>query len=98
MDPCVTWQRRLGTPRLQGTDRDTRRQRRLTKTVHGSERVARRQLENLVTEAGRARIRVGTPADLLDQWLEAASPGWSASTVSHTRSIVDAGAGGIQRE
>jgi integrase len=28
-------------------------------------------------------------ADLLDHWLEAASPGWSASIVSHTRSIVE---------
>ncbi|HEV8565143.1 MAG TPA: site-specific integrase [Actinomycetota bacterium] len=42
-----------------------------------------------MAEAGRARIRAGTPADLLDQWFEAASPGWSVSTVSHTRSIVD---------
>ena len=61
----------------------------LTKTVHGSDRFARRQLEELVAEAGRARIRAGTLSGLLDQWLEAASPGWSASTVSHTRSIVD---------
>jgi integrase len=73
----------------QGIDPDTRRQRWLTKTVHGSERFARRQLEDLVAEAGRARIRAGTLSDLLDQWLEAASPGWSASTVSHTSSIVD---------
>jgi integrase len=46
-------------------------------------------LRSWVAEAGRARIRAGTLSDLLDQWLEAASPGWSASTVSHTRSIVD---------
>ncbi len=72
----------------QGIDLDTRRQRWLTKTVHGTERFARRQLEQLLAEAGRARIRAGTLSDLLDQWLEAASPGWSASTVSNTRSIV----------
>ena len=73
----------------QGIDPDTRRQRWLTKTVHGSERFARRQLEDLVAEAGRSRIRAGTLGDLLDRWLEASSPGWSASTVSHTRSIVE---------
>jgi hypothetical protein len=48
------------------------------------ERFARRQLEDLVVEAGWARIRAGTLADLLDQWFEAASPGWAASTVSHS--------------
>ena len=80
-----TWELRV----YQGIDPDTRRQRWLTKTVHGSDRFARRQLEELAAEAGRARIRAGTVSDLLDQWLEAASPGWSASTVSHTRSIVD---------
>jgi integrase len=73
----------------QGIDPDTRRQRWLTKTVHGTERFARRQLEDLIVEAGWARIRAGTLADLLDQWFEAASPGCAASTVSHTRSIID---------
>ena len=72
-----------------GIDPHTRRQRWLTKTVHGSERYACRQLDDLVAGAGRARIRVGTLSDLLDRWLEAASPGWSVSTVSHTRSIVE---------
>src|SRR5215216_5731505 len=79
------WEMRV----YRGIDPDTRRQRWLTKTVHGTERFARGRLEDLVAEAGRARIRAGTLADLLDQWLEAASPGWSASTVSHTRSIVE---------
>jgi len=73
----------------QGIDPGTRRQRWLTKTVHGTARFARGQLEDLVAEAGRARIRAGTLSDLLDQWFDAASPGWAASTVSHTRSIVD---------
>jgi hypothetical protein len=61
----------------------------LTKTVHGSARYARGQLEDMVAEAGRARIQAGTLADLLDQWFQAASHGWAASTVSHTRSIIE---------
>jgi integrase len=80
-----SWQLRV----YLGTDPETGRPRWLSKTVHGSERYARRQREDLVVETGRARIRAGTLADLLDRWLEAASPGWSASTVSHTRSIVE---------
>jgi integrase len=73
----------------QGIDPDTRRQRWLTKTVHGTQRFARRALEDLVAEADRARIRAGTLADLLDRWFEAASPGWAAPTVRHTRSVID---------
>jgi integrase len=73
----------------QGSDPATGRQRWLTRTVHGSPRYARQQLEDLVAEAGRARVRAGTLSDLLDQWFESASPGWAASTVSHTRSIID---------
>jgi integrase len=80
-----SWQLRV----YLGTDPGTGRPRWLSKTVHGTERFARRQLEDLVAEAGRARIRAGTLGELLDQWLDAASPGWSASTVSHTRSIVE---------
>jgi hypothetical protein len=80
-----SWQLRV----YQGPDPDTGRQRWLTRTVHGSRRLARRQLEDLVAEAGRARVRAGTLADLLDQWFQAASPGWAVSTVSHTRSVID---------
>lgn len=80
-----SWELRV----YQGTDPGTRRQRWLTRTVHGSRRLARRQLEDLVAEADRARVRAGTLTDLLDQWFEAASPGWAASTMSHTRSIID---------
>ena len=80
-----SWQLRV----YMGTDPASRRPRWLSKTVHGTERFARTQLEDLVAEGDRARIRAGTLTDLLDQWLEAASPGWSASTVSHTRSIVE---------
>ena len=80
-----SWQLRV----YLGSDPVTGRPRWLSKTVHGTQRFARRQLVDLVAEAGRTRIRAGTLADLLDQWIEAASPGWSASTVSHTRSIVE---------
>jgi len=51
----------------QGIDPTTRRQRWLTRTVHGSKRFARRQLEDLTAEAGRGRIRDGTLSDLLEQ-------------------------------
>ena len=80
-----SWQLRV----YLGADPGTGRPRWLSKTVHGTQRFARRQLEDLLAEAGRARVRAGTLADLLDQWFEAASPGWAASTVSHTRSIID---------
>jgi integrase len=80
-----SWELRV----YQGKDPESRRERWLTKTVHGSSRFARRQLEDLVAEAGRARIQAGALADLLDQWFQAASPGWAPSTVSHTRSIID---------
>src|SRR5215207_9976973 len=77
-----SWQLRVYV----GTDAATGRPRWLSKTVHGTQRFARRQLEELAAEVGRGGIRGGTLTDLLDQWLDAASPGWSASTVSHTRS------------
>jgi len=80
-----SWQLRV----YLGTEPGTGRPRWLSKTVHGTQRFARGQLEDLVAEAGRARVLAGTLSDLLDQWFEAASPGWAASTVSHTRSIVD---------
>lgn len=73
----------------QGIDPETGRERWLTKTVHGTSRFARGQLDDLVVEASRARLRAGTLADLLDRWFEAASPGWAPTTVSHTRSIID---------
>jgi hypothetical protein len=73
----------------QGIDRTTGRQRWITKTVHGTQRFARRQLEDLVVEAGKGRIRAGTIADLLDRWFEAASPSWAAPIVNHARSIID---------
>src|SRR5213593_1612695 len=56
-----------------GIDRATGRQRWITRTVHGTQRFARGQLEDLLAEAGRPRVRAGTLADLLDLWFEAAS-------------------------
>jgi hypothetical protein len=47
------------------------------------------QLEELVAEAGHARLRAGTLADLLDQWFETASPGRAVNTARHTRSVID---------
>lgn len=72
-----------------GTDPESGRQRWASRTVHGSRRFAQAQLRKLVEEAGYARLRAGTVGDLLDQWFEAASPGWALTTVSHTRSVID---------
>jgi hypothetical protein len=80
-----SWELRV----YQGTDPDTGRQQWLTKTVHGTQRFARGQLEALVGEAIRARVGAGTLADLLDHWFEAASPRWAVTTVRQTRSIID---------
>jgi integrase len=80
-----SWQLRV----YLGIDPETGRQRWGTRTVHGTQRFARAQLQELVEEAGYARLRAGTLADLLDRWFEAASPGWALTTVSHTRSVID---------
>jgi glycerol-3-phosphate dehydrogenase len=53
-----SWQLRV----YLGTDPATGRSRWLSKTVHGTRRFARQQLEDLVAEAGRARIRAGRHA------------------------------------
>jgi integrase len=80
-----SWELRV----YQGVDPDSGRQRWMTKTVHGTHRFARPQLEDLVEEAGHARIHAGTLAQLLDHWFEAASAGWAVTTASHTRSVID---------
>lgn len=80
-----SWQLRV----YLGTDPDTGRPRWLSKTVHGTQRFARGQLEDLVEEAAHARIHAGTLAELLDHWFRAASPTWAATTTSHTRSVID---------
>ena len=59
-----SWQLRV----YLGTEPGTGRPRWLSKTVHGTQRFARGQLEDLVAEAGRARVLAGTLSDLLDQW------------------------------
>jgi integrase len=71
-----------------GTDADSGRQRWATKTIHGSRRYAEGQLAAFVEEAGYAKTRAGTVGDLLEQWFAAASPGWAASTLRETRSLL----------
>jgi len=72
-----------------GTDPETGCQRWASRTVHGSRRFAQAKLQELAEEAGYARLRAGTLADLLDRWFEAAFPGWARTTVSHMRSVID---------
>jgi hypothetical protein len=50
-----------------------------TTTVHGTRRYAKARL------AGYARLRAGTVADLLDRWVEAASPRWAKTTDDENR-------------
>jgi integrase len=70
-------------------ERERGRERWATKTVHGTRRYATACLAEFVEEAGYARLRAGTVADLLDRWLTHASTAWSASTLRETRSIVE---------
>jgi integrase len=56
--------------------------------VHGSRRHAGEQLRSLVEESQAARIHAGTVTELLERWFATASPGWSASTVRETRSLL----------
>ena len=80
-----SWQLRV----YLGVDADTGTERWATKTVHGSRRHATAVLREFVEEAGYARLRAGTVADLLDRWLAHASPGWSTSTLRQNRSIIE---------
>jgi hypothetical protein len=72
-----------------GVDADCGRERWATKTVHGSRRYATARLAEFVEEAGYARLRAGTVADLLDRWMAHASPAWSSTTLRQTRSVVE---------
>ena len=72
-----------------GVDPERGRERWTSKTVHGTRRHATACLAEFVEEAGYARLRAGTVADLLDRWLAHASTAWSASTLRQTRSIVE---------
>jgi integrase len=80
-----SWELRV----YQGLDPASGRQRWLTKTVHGSRRHAERQLAELATEVGYARLRAGSVSDLLERWFAAASPTWAAPTCRQTRSVID---------
>jgi hypothetical protein len=79
------WQLRV----YHGTDAATGRRRWATTTVHGNCRYAERQLAQFAAEAGYARLRTGSVGDLLDRWAATVSPGWAASTVRETRSIIE---------
>jgi integrase len=72
-----------------GVDSSSGRERWATKTVHGSRRFASATLAEFVEDAGYARLRSGTVADLLDQWMGQASSAWSSTTVVQTRSVVE---------
>ena len=79
-----SWQLRV----YLGVDAVTSRQRWATTTVHGTKRYATCRLAEFVEEAGRARIRAGTVADLLTRWMEVSTPRWSPSTLRQNRSVV----------
>ena len=72
-----------------GVNASTGRERWATKTVHGTRRFASATLAEFVEDAGYARLRSGTVADLLDRWMGQASPAWSSTTVVQTRSVVE---------
>jgi integrase len=57
--------------------------------VHGTKRYAKARLAEFVEHADHARVRAGTVSDLLDRWLEAASPRWSPNTDREHRSVVE---------
>ena len=80
-----SWQLRV----YLGVDAETGKERWATKTVHGSRRHATARLAEFVEEAGYARLRAGTVADLLDRWVAHASSGWSTSTLRQNRSIIE---------
>ncbi|CAB4881659.1 unannotated protein [freshwater metagenome] len=72
-----------------GVNSSTGRERWATKTVRGTRRFATATLAEFVEDAGYARLRSGTVADLLDRWMGQASSAWSSTTVVQTRSVVE---------
>ena len=72
-----------------GVDSSSGRERWATKTVHGTRRFATATLAEFVEDAGYARLRSGTVADLLDRWMGQASLACSSTTVVQTRSVVE---------
>jgi hypothetical protein len=84
-------QRGRGTSELRvylGLDPDTGRRRYATRSVHGTRRAATAALADLVDDAECSRARAGSVGELLERWMAAASPAWSASTVRETRSLM----------
>ena len=61
----------------------------VTRTVHGSEHEARRQLNRFLEDADNARVYAGSVTDLLDRSFAAASSEWSASTIRATKSVIE---------
>jgi hypothetical protein len=61
----------------------------VTRTIHGSEREARRALKRFLDGADNARVHAGSVTDLLDRWFASASSDWSASTIRETKSLVE---------
>jgi hypothetical protein len=61
-----------------GLDRDTGQRRYAMRTVHGTRRAATAALVELVEDAAYSRLCAGTVGELLERWMSAAAPGWSA--------------------
>jgi hypothetical protein len=72
-----------------GVDPESGKERYATRTVRGTKRAAQRALRELVQEATEARHARSSMAALLEQWFAAAAPGWTASTVSQVRSVLN---------
>jgi integrase len=79
-----TWELRV----YLGVDPDRRRRRYATRTVHGTRRAATGALAELVEDPECSRVRAGSVGELLERWMAAAAPAWSASTVRETRSLM----------
>ena len=79
-----TWELRV----YLGLDPDTGRRRYATRTVHGTRRAATAALAELVEDGEYCRVGAGTVGELLERWMTAAAPAWSASTVRETRSLM----------
>lgn len=80
-----SWELRI----YQGVNPDTGKERWSTKTVRGSRRYATSQLREFQEVARHGRIRAGTVGELLRQWSDAASPGWSATTERENKSLIE---------
>lgn len=74
-----------------GLDPITRKKRWLSRTVHGSERDARKAERALRTEVdkGKHASTDGTVGFLLEEWYAQASPRWSIKYAAGVRSIID---------